>query len=51
MPNLLLWAGMVAGSLAGALAYWWINLAAVWFAAGIALVLAATVAVAARGKD
>src|SRR6266851_2963884 len=33
-PNLLLWAALVAGSAAGALAYAWINLAAIWFAAG-----------------
>jgi uncharacterized membrane protein YoaK (UPF0700 family) len=45
VPNLLLWAALVAGSLCGALAYYWINLAAVWFAAGSALVLSAVVAV------
>jgi uncharacterized membrane protein YoaK (UPF0700 family) len=38
-PNLLLWAALVAGSLCGALVYHWINLAAVWFAAGAALAL------------
>jgi uncharacterized membrane protein YoaK (UPF0700 family) len=38
-PNLLLWAALVAGSLCGALAYLWINLAAIWFAAGAALAL------------
>jgi len=43
-PNLLLWAGMVAGCLCGALAYHWINLAAIWFAAGAALALSAIVA-------
>jgi uncharacterized membrane protein YoaK (UPF0700 family) len=43
-PNLLLWAALVAGSLCGALAYHWINLAAIWFAAGIALALSAIVA-------
>ena len=32
--NLLLWAALVAGSVCGALAYHWINLAAIWFAAG-----------------
>jgi len=47
-PNLLLWAALVAGSAAGALGYAWINLAAIWFAAGAALTLAATVAVAMR---
>ena len=43
-PNLLLWAALVAGSLCGALAYHWINLAAIWFAAGTALALSAIVA-------
>jgi uncharacterized membrane protein YoaK (UPF0700 family) len=38
-PNLLLWAALVAGSLCGALAYHWINLAAIWFAAAAALAL------------
>jgi uncharacterized membrane protein YoaK (UPF0700 family) len=36
-PNLLLWAALVAGSVCGALAYHWISLAAIWFAAGVAL--------------
>ncbi len=44
LPNLLLWAALVAGSLCGALAYHWINLAAIWFAAGGALALSAIVA-------
>jgi uncharacterized membrane protein YoaK (UPF0700 family) len=44
-PNLLLWAALVAGSLCGALAYHWINLAAIWFAAAAALALSAAVAV------
>ncbi|SHG36363.1 YoaK family protein [Bradyrhizobium erythrophlei] len=44
VPNLLLWAALVAGSFCGALAYHWINLAAIWFAAGIALALSAIVA-------
>jgi uncharacterized membrane protein YoaK (UPF0700 family) len=44
-PNLLLWAALVTGSLCGALAYHWINLAAIWFAAGVALALSAIVAV------
>jgi uncharacterized membrane protein YoaK (UPF0700 family) len=48
VPNLLLWAALVAGSACGAFAYHWINLAAVWFAAGAALALSAIVAVAAR---
>jgi uncharacterized membrane protein YoaK (UPF0700 family) len=38
-PNLLLWAALVAGSVLGALAYIWINLAAIWFAAAAALAL------------
>lgn len=45
-PNLLLWAALVAGAAAGALAYAWINLAAIWFAAGAALALAAIIAMA-----
>jgi uncharacterized membrane protein YoaK (UPF0700 family) len=44
LPNLLLWAALVAGSVCGALAYHWINLAAIWFAAGAALALSAMVA-------
>jgi uncharacterized membrane protein YoaK (UPF0700 family) len=41
-PNLLLWAALVMGSLCGALAYHWINLAAIWFAAAVALALSAS---------
>jgi uncharacterized membrane protein YoaK (UPF0700 family) len=44
-PNLLLWAALVMGSLCGALAYHWINLAAIWLAAAVALVLSGIVAV------
>jgi uncharacterized membrane protein YoaK (UPF0700 family) len=44
-PNLLLWAAMVTGSLCGALAYHWINLASIWFAAAASLALSAIVAV------
>jgi uncharacterized membrane protein YoaK (UPF0700 family) len=44
MPNLLLWAALVAGSALGALGYHWINLAAIWFAAAAALALSAIVA-------
>jgi uncharacterized membrane protein YoaK (UPF0700 family) len=44
VPNLLLWAALVLGSLCGALAYHWINLAAIWFAAATALGLSALVA-------
>jgi uncharacterized membrane protein YoaK (UPF0700 family) len=45
VPNLLLWAALVAGSACGALGYHWINLAAIWFAAAGALALSAIVAV------
>jgi uncharacterized membrane protein YoaK (UPF0700 family) len=44
-PNLLLWAALVAGALCGTLAYHWINLAAIWFAAAAALALSGAVAV------
>ena len=47
-PNLLLWAALVAGSASGALGYAWINLAAIWFAAGAALALAGIVAAVTR---
>jgi uncharacterized membrane protein YoaK (UPF0700 family) len=47
-PNLLLWAALVTGSLCGALAYFWINLDAIWFAAGIALILSGMAVVTAR---
>jgi uncharacterized membrane protein YoaK (UPF0700 family) len=48
MPNLLLWAALVAGSVCGALAYHWLGLAAIWFAAGAALALSAILALTAR---
>src|SRR6201992_3219419 len=48
LPNLLLWAGLVTGAVGGTLAYHWINLAAVWFAAALALSLSAIVAAWAR---
>jgi uncharacterized membrane protein YoaK (UPF0700 family) len=48
LPNLLLWAALVTGSVCGALAYHWINLAAIWFAAGAALALSAMVAATTR---
>ena len=44
VPNLLLWTALVIGSVCGALAYHWINLAAIWFAAAFALALSAIVA-------
>jgi uncharacterized membrane protein YoaK (UPF0700 family) len=39
LPNLLLWAALVIGGVGGALAYRWVNLAAIWFAAAFALAL------------
>jgi uncharacterized membrane protein YoaK (UPF0700 family) len=44
LPNLLLWAALVAGAALGAFTYGRINLAAVWFAAGAALLFAALAA-------
>ena len=41
VPNLLLWAALVTGSLCGALAYHWLGLAAIWFAAAAALAVSA----------
>jgi uncharacterized membrane protein YoaK (UPF0700 family) len=43
-PNLLLWGALVIGAFVGALAYHWINLAAIWFAAAAALALSAMTA-------
>jgi uncharacterized membrane protein YoaK (UPF0700 family) len=48
MPNLLLWAALVAGSVAGASAYAKLNLAAIWFAAGTALAASAILVIAGR---
>jgi uncharacterized membrane protein YoaK (UPF0700 family) len=48
VPNLLLWAALVTGSLCGALAYHWLGLAAIWFAAGAALTLSAVLALTER---
>ena len=50
-PNLLLWAALVTGSLCGALAYHWINLAAIWFAAGTALALSGMVFLTQSGRS
>jgi uncharacterized membrane protein YoaK (UPF0700 family) len=47
-PNLLLGAALVAGSAAGAFAYHRFNLAAIWFAAGLALLLSAWLVVTVR---
>jgi uncharacterized membrane protein YoaK (UPF0700 family) len=44
VPNFLLWVSMALGAVVGAFAYHWINLAAIWFAAGAALALSALVA-------
>ena len=46
LPNLLLWAALVVGSLLGAIAYHRINLLAIWFAAAATLLLCAGLAVA-----
>jgi uncharacterized membrane protein YoaK (UPF0700 family) len=48
LPNLLLWVALVVGSVCGALAYRWINLAAIWFAAASALGLGAFIAATIR---
>jgi uncharacterized membrane protein YoaK (UPF0700 family) len=48
VPNLLLWAALVTGSLCGALAYHWLGLAAIWFAAGAAFAVSAVLALTAR---
>ena len=45
LPNLLLWAALVAGCICGGLVYNQISLSAIWFAAGGALALSAIVAV------
>ncbi|MDB5618438.1 YoaK family protein [Tardiphaga sp.] len=46
LPNLLLWAALVAGAAIGALAYQRISLASVWFAAAVALLLSTIAAIA-----
>jgi uncharacterized membrane protein YoaK (UPF0700 family) len=48
VPNLLLWASLVAGSVVGAWAYLQINLDAIWFAAAVAFALSATLAATTR---
>jgi uncharacterized membrane protein YoaK (UPF0700 family) len=48
VPNLLLWAALVAGSVIGAWVYLRINLAAIWFAAAVAFALGAMLAIGAR---
>jgi uncharacterized membrane protein YoaK (UPF0700 family) len=51
VPNLLLWAALVLGVVGGSLAYRWINLAAIWFAAATAFALAVLVAATAKRRD
>jgi uncharacterized membrane protein YoaK (UPF0700 family) len=51
LPNLLLWAALVVGAICGALAYKWINLAAIWFAAGWALALSFIVFATTQRRD
>lgn len=51
LPNLLLWAALVAGAVAGALAYARFNLGAIWIAAGVALALAVIIAAGAKRAD
>jgi len=51
LPNLLLWAAMVAGAVAGTYAYRWINLAAIWFAAGLAMALSGIVFATTKRRD
>jgi uncharacterized membrane protein YoaK (UPF0700 family) len=51
LPNLLLWAALVAGAVCGALAYDRINLAAIWFAAGWALSLSGIVFATTAPRD
>jgi len=49
-PHLLLWSAMVTGAAIGTTAYLHVHLAAVWFAAGAALLIAAIVGLAAWRK-
>jgi uncharacterized membrane protein YoaK (UPF0700 family) len=51
LPNLLLWAALVAGAVCGAYAYRWINLSAIWFAATVALALSGIVFATTRRRD
>ena len=51
LPNLLLWAALVVGAVAGAGAYRWINLSAIWLAAAIALALSGIVFATTRRRD
>jgi uncharacterized membrane protein YoaK (UPF0700 family) len=51
LPNLLLWAALVAGAVVGALAYSRFNLGAIWVAAFVAFALAAAIAAGAKRVD
>ena len=51
LPNLMLWAALVAGAVCGAYAYRWINLSAIWFAAALALILSGLVFATTRRRD
>jgi uncharacterized membrane protein YoaK (UPF0700 family) len=51
LPNLLLWAALVAGAVCGARAYLAINLSAIWVAAAVALTLTGIVFATAKRQD
>jgi uncharacterized membrane protein YoaK (UPF0700 family) len=51
LPNLLLWAALVAGAAAGGCAYLAINLSAIWIAAAVALILSGIVFATAKRRD
>src|SRR5882724_11545251 len=51
LPNLLLWVALVAGAVAGALAYGRFSLGAIWIAALVTLALAAIIAAGAKRPD
>lgn len=51
LPNLLLWAALVAGAVVGGLAYNSFNLGAIWIAAVVTLALAAVVVAGAKQPD
>ena len=51
LPNLLLWAALVAGAAGGGRAYLAINLSAIWIAAAAALTLSAVVFATAKRRD
>jgi len=51
VPNLLLWAALVAGAVCGGHAYLAFNLSAIWIAAAVALMLSAIVFATAKQRD